>query len=141
MMTVSQIEKEIEGEISKFNGDIEGITFYLITLGQRNLGMVPSDKTDQNLVRGCQTKVWFKAFIQDSRVYLTVDSNTIISRGLGSLLARLFNGQKPEDILKADLQCFQRDDFNSFMGSQRSNGLNHMIHHVRIIVTQLMQVC
>jgi cysteine desulfuration protein SufE len=103
--------------------------------------MVASDKTDQNLVKGCQTKVWFKAFIQNSKVYLTIDSNTIITKGLGSLLVRLFNGQKPEDILQADLHSFQRIDFNSFMGSQRSNGLNHMIHHLRIIVNQLVEVC
>jgi cysteine desulfuration protein SufE len=139
-MSIEQIKKEIEEEISKFDGDIERITFYLITLGQRNVGMGDRDKNDQNVVKGCQAKIWLKAFIQNDKVLLSIDSNTIIIKGMGSILVRLFNGQKPEDILYADMQSSQLDDFNRFVGDHRSNGLKYMINYLKQIVVGLLIV-
>jgi len=135
-MSIQQIQEEIEIELSKFGHDAEQITFYLIALGQKNPGLKPTDKTERNLVKGCQTKIWVNVFTQHQLVYLSIDSNTVITKGLGSLLIRLFSGQPVDKILSTDLNAFSQKSFRKFMGGQRSDGFNAMVRHLKMIVKQ-----
>jgi cysteine desulfuration protein SufE len=83
-------------------------------------------------VKGCQSKVWMTASIEDELVYFSADSNTAITKGLVSLLVRIFSGQKPEDILNADLYFMKKIGMERFIGTQRSNGFAAMIKQMKL---------
>lgn len=136
-MTIDEIKQQLDKEISKFSNDTEGVTFYLITLGRRSPGLNASDKIEKNLVKGCQTKTWFNIVLKESRVYLSVDSNTMIIKGLGTLLARLLNGQTITDVCHADLDSITPKSLRNFVGHQHSEGLIAMIHHLRFILQEI----
>lgn len=131
-MTINQIQDEIISEFSLLDGDMEMTVFYIMELGQKLPEMPESDKTEQNIVKGCQSKVWLTAVMEDQKLYFTADSNTAITKGLVSLLARIFNGQRPDDILKADLYFMNRMGMERFIGTQRSNGFAAMIKQMKL---------
>jgi cysteine desulfuration protein SufE len=131
-MTINQIQDEIIEEFSLLDGDMEMTVFYIMELGQKLPEMPDSDKTDDNIVKGCQSKVWLTASLRQSEVYFQADSNTAITKGLVSLLTRIFNGQTPEDILKADLYFMNRIGMDRFIGTQRSNGFAAMIKQMKL---------
>lgn len=131
-MTINQIQDEIISEFSLLDGDMEMTVFYIMELGQKLPEMPESDKTEQNIVKGCQSKVWLTAVMEDQKLYFTADSNTAITKGLVSLLTRIFNGQRPDDILKADLYFMNRMGMERFIGTQRSNGFAAMIKQMKL---------
>lgn len=88
-------------------------------------------RTDKNIIRGCHSKVWLAAREESSQVYFYADSDTIISRGLVSLLLRIFNGQHPDEILGADLYFIRRNHLERFIGNKRSNGFAAMIDQIK----------
>ncbi len=131
-MTIDQIQDEIISEFSLLDGDMEMTVFYIMELGQKLPEMPEQDKTDQNIVKGCQSKVWLTASLDQDKIYFQADSNTAITKGLVSLLTRIFNGQKPEDILNADLTFMNRIGMDRFIGTQRSNGFAAMIKQMKL---------
>lgn len=131
-MTIDQIQDEIISDFSLLDGDMEMTVFYIMELGQKLPDMPESEKTDQNIVKGCQSKVWLTASLDENKVYFRADSNTAITKGLVSLLARIFNGQTPEDILQADLYFMKRIGMDRFIGTQRSNGFAAMIRQMKL---------
>jgi cysteine desulfuration protein SufE len=131
-MTINQIQDEIIKDFSLLDGDMEMTVFYIMELGQRLPEMPESEKTEQNIVKGCQSKVWLTASLESNKVYFRADSNTAITKGLVSLLTRIFNDQKPEDILNADLYFMKRIGMDRFIGTQRSNGFAAMIRQMKL---------
>lgn len=131
-MTIDQIQDEIISEFSLLDGDMEMTVFYIMELGQKLPVMNESDKTESNIVKGCQSKVWMTASLKDDEVHFTADSNTAITKGLVSLLIRIFNGQAPEVILNADLYFMNRIGMERFIGTQRSNGFAAMIKQMKL---------
>jgi cysteine desulfuration protein SufE len=131
-MTTTQIQNEIINEFSLLDGDMEMTVFYIMELGQKLPDMPEADKTEENIVKGCQSKVWLTANMENDRVYFTADSNTAITKGLVSLLIRIFNGQRPADILNADLYFMQKIGMERFIGTQRSNGFAAMIKQMKL---------
>lgn len=131
-MTINQTQDEIISEFSLLDGDMEMTVFYIMELGQKLPEMPASEKTDQNIVKGCQSKVWLTAVMKEQQLYFTADSNTAITKGLVSLLTRIFNGQRPDDILKADLYFMNRIGMERFIGTQRSNGFAAMIKQMKL---------
>src|SRR5688500_5175624 len=131
-MTINQIQDEIINEFSLLDGDMEMTCFYIMELGQKLPDMPESEKTDQNIVKGCQSKVWLTASLDENKVYFRADSNTAITKGLVSLLTRIFNGQTPQDILHADLYFMNRIGMDRFIGTQRSNGFAAMIKQMKL---------
>ena len=131
-MTVNEIQDEIINEFSLLDGDMEMTVFYIMELGQKLPTMPEKDKTEENVVKGCQSKVWLTSKLEDRKVYFFADSNTAITKGLVSLLARIFNGQTPENILSADLYFMQKIGMERFIGTQRSNGFAAMIKQMRL---------
>jgi len=131
-MTINQTQDEIINEFSLLDGDMEMTVFYIMELGQRLPEMPESEKTEQNVVKGCQSKVWLTASMDQSRIHFLADSNTAITKGLVSLLTRIFNDQTPEDILKADLYFMNRIGMDRFIGTQRSNGFAAMIKQMKL---------
>mgnify|MGYP003577063646 CR=1 FL=1 len=131
-MTINQIQDEIINDFSLLVGDMEMTVFYIMELGQKLPEMPDSDKTDQNIVKGCQSKVWVTASLDGNKIYFQADSNTAITKGLVSLLTRIFNGQSPEDILQSDLYFMNRIGMDRFIGTQRSNGFAAMIKQMKL---------
>ncbi|HEY0654839.1 MAG TPA: SufE family protein [Chryseosolibacter sp.] len=131
-MTINQTQDEIINEFSLLDGDQEMTVFYIMELGQKLPDMPEADKTEDNVVKGCQSKVWLTAKLQDGKILFAADSNTAITKGLVSLLIRIFNGQAPEDILNADLYFMKRIGMERFIGTQRSNGFAAMIKQMKL---------
>ncbi len=131
-MIISEIQDKIINEFSLLDGDMEMTVFYVMELGQKLPEMKQEDKTDENIVNGCQSKVWMNAKLDGERIQFTADSNTAITKGLVSLLIRIFSGQKPEDILEADLYFMKEIGMERFIGTQRSNGFASMIKQIKL---------
>lgn len=131
-MTIAQTQDEIINEFSLLEGDLEMSVMYLMELGQKLPVMPEADKTENNIVKGCQSKVWLTADTKKEQVYFTADSNTAITKGLVSLLIRIFNGHTPEEILNADLFFMGRIGMERFIGTQRSNGFASMIKQMKL---------
>jgi len=131
-MTINQIQDEIISEFSLLDGDMEMTVFYIMELGQKLPEMPESEKTDDNIVKGCQSKVWLTASMDGVNIFFKADSNTAITKGLVSLLIRIFNGHTPSDILNADLYFMNRIGMERFIGTQRSNGFAAMIKQMKL---------
>lgn len=131
-MTIDQIQDEIISEFSLLDGDMEMTVFYIMELGQKLPVINESDKTDDNMVKGCQSKVWLTADMENDTIHFSADSNTAITKGLVSLLIRIFNHQRPENILKADLFFMNKIGMERFIGTQRSNGFASMIKQIKL---------
>ncbi|HCZ36469.1 MAG TPA: Fe-S metabolism protein SufE [Cytophagales bacterium] len=132
---MNQIElhqNEIINEFSVLDGDMEMTVFYIMELGQKLPAMNEMDKSDDNIVKGCQSKVWLTAKLENDGVVFEADSNTAITKGLVSLLIRIFNNQKPEDILNAELYFMTKIGMERFIGTQRSNGFAAMIKQMKL---------
>ena len=129
---ISSIQEEIINEFSLLEGDREMTVFYIMELGQKLADMPESEKTEDNIVKGCQSKVWLSAGLEDDKVNFRADSNTAITKGLVSLLLRIYNGQKPDDILQSDLYFMNRIGMERFIGTQRSNGFAAMIRQMKL---------
>jgi cysteine desulfuration protein SufE len=131
-MTIAAIQDEIINEFSLLDGDMEMTVFYVMELGQKLPPLHEADRTEDNVVKGCQSKVWLTAKLEDGKVLFSADSNTAITKGLVSLLVRIFSGQTPEEILDADLYFMQKIGMERFIGTQRSNGFAAMIRQMKI---------
>ena len=131
-MTINEIQDEIISDFSVLDGDMEMTVFYIMELGQKLPEMPESEKTDENIVKGCQSKVWLTAHLDQDKIRFRADSNTAITKGLVSLLTRIFNGQRPDDILKADLYFMNKIGMDRFIGTQRSNGFAAMIKQMKL---------
>ena len=131
-MTINEVQDEIISDFSLLEGDMEMTIFYIMELGQKLPEMNNADKTEENVVKGCQSKVWLTASINDDKVLFTADSNTAITKGLVSLLIRIFNGQTPDMILEADLYFMRKIGMERFIGTQRSNGFAAMIKQMKL---------
>lgn len=131
-MTISKVQDEIINEFSLLDGDMEMTVFYIMELGQKLPPMKEENKTEDNIVKGCQSKVWLTAKLENERIHFSADSNTAITKGLVSLLVRILSNQKPEDILEADLYFMKKIGMERFIGTQRSNGFASMIKQMRL---------
>jgi cysteine desulfuration protein SufE len=129
---INQIQDEIINEFSLLDGDMEMTVFYIMELGQKLPPMKEEVKTEDNIVKGCQSKVWMTALMKDDMIHFDADSNTAITKGLVSLLVRIFNGQIPEDILSTELYFMHKIGMERFIGTQRSNGFASMIKQMKL---------
>src|SRR3954470_11176211 len=102
-MTVAGTQDEIINEFSLLEGDLEMSVMYLMELGQKLPAMPEADRIEANVVKGCQSKVWLTAEMKHDRLFFTADSNTAITKGLVSLLIRIFNGHTPQEILNGEV--------------------------------------
>ncbi|MCZ8022752.1 MAG: SufE family protein [Cyclobacteriaceae bacterium] len=132
MVSINDIQNDIISDFSLLDGDMEMTVLYVIELGQKMPVMPEALKTEDNIVKGCQSKVWLHASEKEGKIFFEADSNTAITKGLVSLLVRIFNGQKPEDILNSDLFFMQKIGMERFIGTQRSNGFLAMIKQIKI---------
>ena len=100
-MTIKEIQEEIIGEFSMFDDWMDRYQ-YIIDLG-KSLPIIESKfKLDENLIKGCQSKVWLYSELENNMIKYTADSDAILTKGIAALLIRVYSGQKPSDILTAE---------------------------------------
>jgi cysteine desulfuration protein SufE len=130
MPSIQAIQEEIVENFS-FLPQWDEKYAYLIELGQAMPPMPAEYKTDDNIVRGCQSTVWLHQTFQDGKVQLMADSDSLIVKGLASLLIQIYSGQPPQEILSADLFFFEKTGLSKHLSSQRANGLLAMIEKIK----------
>ena len=131
-MTIEAAQNEIINEFSLLDGEMEMTLQYLMELGQKLPPLPEKYRTEENIVKGCQSKVWLNAEMKDDKIIFQADSNTAITKGLVSLLVKVLSGQKPEDILNADLFFMVQIKMDRFIGTQRSNGFASMVKQMKL---------
>lgn len=136
-MTIEEIQDQIIEEFSMLEGDMEMSNVYLIELGQKLPEMDDSAKSEDNIVKGCQSKVWLTAELNNGNVVYNADSNTAITKGLVSLLVRIYSGQQPNEIVNSELYFIEKIGMNRFIGTQRSNGFGAMVKQMKLYALAL----
>jgi cysteine desulfuration protein SufE len=133
-MTASseEIQNEIIDEFSILGDDRESTIFYIMELGQSLPDLDEKYRVEENIIKGCQSKVWLTAELKADQIIFNADSNTDITKGLISLLIRVLSGQTVDNVLNADLYFIEKIGMGRFIGSQRSNGLVAMIKQMKL---------
>ena len=131
MPNIQQIQDQIIDEFNFFEDWAEKYQ-YLIDLGKNLPKFNDSDRIDSNLIKGCQSKVWLNSSFDNNIVIFEADSDAIISKGIISLLIRVFSGHTPEEIISADVDFIDKIGFNSHLSQTRANGLLSMIKQIKI---------
>lgn len=129
---INEIQDEIIEEFALLDGDQEMTNFYIMELGQKLPEMDDSLKNEDNIIKGCQSKVWVVPKAENDTLHFLADSNSAITKGLVSLLVRIFDHQRAEDILNAELYFIDKIGMNRFIGTQRSNGFAAMIKQMKL---------
>lgn len=130
--TPQQIQDEIIEQFSLLDGDMEMTISYIMELGEQLPEMSESSKSEENIVKGCQSKVWLKASLKDNKIEFEADSNTAITKGLVSLLVRILSGKSPQEVIDTELYFIDKIGLNRFIGTQRSNGFGAMMKQMKI---------
>ena len=129
-MKISNIQNEIVEEFDIFDTWMDKYE-YLIELGKSVPKINEENKKEENIIKGCQSKVWLHAEKQDGLVRFYADSDAIITKGIISLLIRAFSNQKPEDIINASLDFIDDIGLRQHLSPNRANGLNNMIKKIK----------
>ncbi len=129
--SIAEIENEIVEEFALFDDPMDKYE-HIIETGKSLPEMDAKYKTEDNVVKGCQSTVWLHAEADGNRVKFLADSNTVITKGIIGLLVRVLSGQKAEDIVKADLSFIDKSSLRSHLSSQRSNGLTAMVKQMKL---------
>jgi cysteine desulfuration protein SufE len=130
MPTINEIENEIIEEFTMFE-DWNTKYEYIIDIGKELPLIDEKYKTDEYKVSGCQSQVWICTEFKDGKVYFTADSDAIITKGIIALLIMVLSGQKPEDILNADLSFVEKIGMKEHLSINRANGLSAMINRMK----------
>ena len=130
--TINDIQNEVIEEFSMLDSDMEMTIEYIMELGQQLPEMPDELKNEDNIVKGCQSKVWLNSQAKDGKIYFDADSNTAITKGLVSILVRILSGRTAQEIVDADLYFVDKIGLNRFIGTQRSNGLGAMMKQMKI---------
>jgi len=104
---------------------------YLIFLGRKLTKMPRSLREKKNIIIGCQSKVWLRAYIKYNKIFFHADSDTIITRGIAALMLRIFSGQFPYDIIHTTPLFIYKIGFSYFLTSIRSNGIQAMFRAIK----------
>jgi cysteine desulfuration protein SufE len=139
-VSIKEIQDSIIEEFEILAGDRESTIFYIMELGQKLPEMTESDRAEDNLIKGCQSKVWLTSKSYGSKVRYNADSNTEITKGLISLLIRVLDGQEADVIVNADLYFIEKIGMQQVIGSQRSNGLASMIKQMKLYALAFRQI-
>ena len=130
-MTIKEIQNEIVDEFSMFDDWMQRYE-YIIELG-KNLPLIKEEsKTDDNLIKGCQSKVWLQGEENDDRIVFTADSDAILTKGIIAILIRAFSNQKAADILNADVDFIDEIGLKEHLSPTRANGLVSMIKNIKM---------
>ena len=130
-MTIKEIQEEIIDEFNLFDDWMERYE-YLIELG-KSLPIIDQQyKLDENIIKGCQSKVWLYSEMNNTKINFTADSDAILTKGLVALLVRVFSNQTPEEILMADTLFIDQIGLKEHLSPTRANGLVSMLKQIKL---------
>ena len=130
-MSIKEIQDEIVDEFSMFDDWMQRYE-YIIELG-KNLPLIEeAAKTDDNLIKGCQSKVWLQGQQKEDIIVFTADSDAILTKGIIAILIRAFSNQKSADILNADMDFIDEIGLKEHLSPTRANGLVSMIKNIKM---------
>ncbi|HOP03986.1 MAG TPA: SufE family protein [Tenuifilaceae bacterium] len=130
-MTIDQVQNQIVEEFSIFDDWMDRYQ-QLIDIGSELKPMDEKKRSEQHLIKGCQSKVWVDAELNDGKIFFTADSDAIITKGIVALLIRVLNGQSPKDIIDADLFFIDKIGLKENLSPTRSNGLLAMMKQMKL---------
>ena len=129
-MKIKEIQDEIIEEFSLFE-DWKQKYEYIIELGNTIELIDKKNKTDSNLIKGCQSKLWLYAELKNGKVIYTADSEAIITKGISAILLRVFSNQTAKDILNSDAKYIDAIGLKEHLSPTRANGLVSMIKQIK----------
>ena len=130
-MTINEIQDEIIEEFSGFDDWMDKYQL-LIDLGGEQPPLDEKYKTEQNLIDGCQSRVWLQADYADGKIHFTAESDALIVKGIVALLIRVLSDHTPQEILDADLYFIEEIGLKEHLSPTRSNGLLAMVKQIRL---------
>ena len=130
-MTINEAQDEIIEEFGLLDDWMDRYQ-YLVELGN-GLGNLPeSEKTEQNIIQGCQSKVWLTADYKDGLIYYHGESDAVIVKGIVSLLVKVLSGSTPDEIINSDLHFIDQIGLKEHLSPTRSNGLLAMVKQMKL---------
>jgi len=129
-MTINEAQDELIEDFELFD-DWESKYEYIIDLGKEFPPLKEQFKTEDNIIKGCQSRVWLNAYMDGELLKFEADSDAIIVRGLVSMLVKVLSGHTPEEIASADLYFMERIGLHQHLAQTRSNGLASMLKQMR----------
>ena len=131
MMTIKEIQDSIVEEFSMFDDWMDRYAM-LIEMG-KDCPMIDAQyRNDNYLINGCQSRVWLHAKMEDGKVYFSADSDAVITKGIINLLIKVLSGQKPSDIIAADMSFLDEIGLKEHLSPTRSNGLLSMVKQMML---------
>lgn len=130
-MTIAETEQQIIAEFSNFDEWLDRYA-YLIDLGRECPQIDEKDKTEQNLIKGCQSRVWLSCTNDNGHLHFKADSDAVITRGIISLLIRALDGHTPQEVLDAPLSFIEAIGLKEHLSPTRSNGLTAMVKQMKM---------
>ncbi len=130
-MTIQETEQQIIDEFANFDEWLDKYA-YLIELGNSCPVINEKEKTEQNLIRGCQSRVWLSCEHRDGHLFFRADSDAVITRGIITLLIRALDGHTPQEILDAPLSFIDAIGLKEHLSPTRSNGLTSMVKQMKM---------
>lgn len=135
-MTIKEIQEEIVDEFAMFDDWIQRYE-YIIELG-KSLPLIEDQyKVEENLIRGCQSKVWLHAEKSDDKIVFTADSDAILTKGIIAILIRTFSDQKAVDVMNADTSFIDEIGLKEHLSPTRANGLVSMLKQIKLYAIAL----
>jgi cysteine desulfuration protein SufE len=131
MATINEIQDQIIEDFDLFDEWDEKYA-YIIDLGKKLSGIDPKYKTEENIIKGCQSLVWMVSTYKDGNVYFEGESDAIIVKGLVALLLKVLSGQPAEDIAKSDMYFIHKIGMEQHLSMTRSNGLASMVKQMKM---------
>ena len=131
MNSISKIQKELVAEFSFFDDWMQRYE-HMIDLGKSLPLIKEKYKTDDNIIKGCQSKVWMHAELEETKLIFTADSDAIITKGIIAILIRVFSKQHPDEILNADTKFIDQIGLKEHLSPTRANGLVSMIKQIKM---------
>ena len=137
-MTINQIQDEIVEEFSSFDDWMDKYA-YLIELGNSLAPLDEKYKTQNNLIEGCQSRVWLQADCENNKVLFSAESDAVIVKGIVFLLIRVLNNQTPDDIIDTELYFVDKIGLKEHLSPTRSNGLVSMVKQMKLYALAFRQ--
>ena len=138
-MTIEEIQQEIISDFAVYEDWMDKYT-YLIELGNELEPIDAAFKVDQNLIRGCQSRVWLQQRLEGGNLYFDAESDALIVKGLVALLMKVFSGRTPQEILDAEPYFIDEIGLKQHLSPTRSNGLMAMVKQIKLYALAYQQI-
>ncbi len=135
-MTIKEIQEEIISDFSMFN-DWEERYEYIIDLGKSLQLIDEKHKTEQNLIKGCQSKVWLYSTLENGKINYFADSDAILTKGIIALLLSVYSGKTPQEIIADDMSFIEKIGLKEHLSPTRANGLVSMLKQIKMYAIAL----